>query len=718
MRLLFALLLVIPVTGFTLLAQNEPLSQELAEVTVDSGRLTNTNRSRNVIFEDTVYVPEASWIRLRFDEILLGRAPRNGDKTVIRITSLLDQASQTMNSRHVQEWGYTSAYFNGDAVRIELIADPSAEPSRVRISQVMRGIPNTAAERSICGNTDDRVLSFDDRIGRLVPVGCTGWLFNQQSHCLLTAGHCIGGSEVLEFNVPLSSSTGAINHPGPEDQYAIDPASIQGTNGGVSNDWAYMGAFANTETGLTPLEAQGASFTLADPPPSPVDQNIIITGYGSTSAPLAPLEWYLVQKTHEGPFNSILGNTLRYSVDTTGGNSGGPVIHSETGNAIGIHTHAGCDSGGNQGTNSAHADLQTALENPMGICAPPPPLSLSFGDDLPDLVDPDGGSSILVTVQGANGGTPQSGTGMFNYDIGNGLVSAPMIEVSPNQYRAEYPVVPCGSLIHYEFTAQADDGTVVTYPTSSPDQRYQALAAHGRDVTFYDNFESDMGWTVENSAGLTDGAWVRGLPMGGGLRGDPPYDADASGNAFLTNNLAGNTDVDGGSTTLISPIMDVTQGDAYITYWRWYDTSPSTTIDDTFVIDISSDGGNTWTNLETIGPTGPGTTGGWIFRSVQVSTVTEVTDQFRIRFIASDTGEGSVVEAGVDGVSMRRSAEGYLCIVPCFGEITGDSTVDESDFLALVAEWTQGELVIDLNEDGSLDLLDLLVIRDAFGECQ
>ncbi|MEE8460048.1 MAG: hypothetical protein V3S08_09240, partial [Phycisphaerales bacterium] len=158
-----------------------------------------------------------------------------------------------------------------------------------------------------------------------------------------------------------------IQHPGTEDQYAVDDLSLQSNSGGVGNDWGYFGCFPNPETGLTAGEAQGEVFELATPPPVS-GQQIRITGYGTDSS---PPEWNQIQQTHAGPYVSFSVTTLEYRTDTTGGTSGSPVIDDNTGLAIGIHTHGGCTSGGggaNRGTGINLLPLQNALASPQGVC--------------------------------------------------------------------------------------------------------------------------------------------------------------------------------------------------------------------------------------------------------------------------------------------------------------------------------------------------------------
>ena len=160
-----------------------------------------------------------------------------------------------------------------------------------------------------------------------------------------------------------------IVNPPPQDQYSIDQTSIQSNGGqGVGNDWGYFGCFANANTGLTPFQAQGARYTLTLPPAFNASHTIRITGYGVDSTPPQNTQ---VQQTHVGPWVTLSGTTVQYQTDTEGGNSGSPVLHEQSGNAIGIHTHGGCTSTGgqNSGTASSHSGLQGALALPTGICA-------------------------------------------------------------------------------------------------------------------------------------------------------------------------------------------------------------------------------------------------------------------------------------------------------------------------------------------------------------
>jgi hypothetical protein len=655
-------------------------------VCVDSGPVRNATGARGVIYTAVVRAPEAPWIRLRFDRAILGSSPVGGQPTVLRLTSLQDGAVQHLDRVRLDQWRNTSAYFNGDAVAVELIADPKATRSRVAISSVLAGPPVPGGIASICPPDDDRVLSTDDRAGRVLPGGCSGWLFSDEGSCMLTAGHCvIAGVEVIEFNVPLSDAGGAIQHPGPEDQYAVDVSSIQFAYGFDGNDWCYFGTFANTQTGLTALEAQNAFHVLADTPPPVAGQTIRVTGYGLDDS---PSEWSQVQQTHAGPYVEFSATDyfVRYQVDTRPGSSGSAVVDEQTGEAIAIHTSDGCEvvDGANLGTGVNNPGFQFALINPQGVCVPVTPLAFVFPSGLPDEIDP-AGQVVRVEILGQNGGTPQPDTGTLHYDLGAGFVTVPMQVVSPNVYDAVFPVIDCGALIDYFFSAETTTAEIVTEPLFAPQFHFSGLGAGAPPaVVFTDDFEADQGWTVVNSPGLSKGYWERDIPNTGGMRGEPPADADGSGNCFLTENKGGNHDVDNGSTTLTSPVMDASAGTPFISYWRWYSNSNGANpFADVLVVEVSDDGGQSWVGLETVGPDGLEVNGEWYQVEFAVSDYVAMTDQFQIRFIASDADPDSIIEAGVDGVKLIDIG----CIEGPASDLNGDGVVDVGDFLILLAQW-------------------------------
>ena len=282
----------------------------------------------------------------------------------------------------------------------------------------------------------------------------------------------------------------------------------------------------------------------------------------------------------------------------------------------------------------------------------------------PALVTPNQATPVAVNVTGLEA-NPVSGTGTVFYRINSmgTFISAPMTEGNPNEYVATLPAADCPDSIEYYFSVDVDSGGTVTDPANAPTTVFQTVAAQSTSTVVDLDFEVDPGWTVSGTAG--DGAWNRGIPVNCS-RGDPPQDFDASGQCWLTDNSAANScnsDVDNGVTTLTSDVMDLSGlGNPQVSYARWFSNNtgggPET---DTLVVDISSDGGGLWTNLETVGPTSGSpngeVAGGWFVRTFSVPA----TSQFRIRFTVEDVGTQSVVESGIDAFSVFH----FVCPVPC-----------------------------------------------------
>lgn len=390
-------------------APTEP-SWSLRSVSFDSGPRAAVGRdagAAEVVFSREMVAPGAAWVRLNFDVADLPGRIEGGRGAWMFITAS-DGAVQALNAEHMAQWGFTSAYFNGDRVRIDLVAYPGEGSARVAVSRVVAG-ESAAGERTICGTSDDRVLSSDPRVARLMPLTCTGWLIADANRTMLSAGHCnVVAGTVAQFNVPLSLADGTPVFPAPQHQYVVDPTSVQFQSAGLGSDWAYFGCFPNSNTGLTAFQAQGQAFTLASAAAPQANATIRMTGNGLVSSP-TPLTWNAVQKTGTGPYISLSGSAISHGCDSTGGNSGGPIILESTGAAIGIHTSGSCNSSGgaNFGTATQCAGLQAALASPRGVCG-------SGATGAP------GGPLFAIGDAANNFGTVRRDTGVFS------RLSAPM----------------------------------------------------------------------------------------------------------------------------------------------------------------------------------------------------------------------------------------------------------------------------------------------------
>ncbi|MFO1077024.1 MAG: hypothetical protein U1E73_04775 [Planctomycetota bacterium] len=357
-----------------LTAQIGPPSSHWEPVAVQSGIHANTSPVDGVVHREFVAMPPGTpWLRLYFSKIWLGK------DSYLRIASLRDGAEQTLTMEHVAQWQFSSAYFNGDTVLIELVAGAGTTKNYYEIDKVMVGDQGSGqGPDTICGTTDDRTPSSNPATGRIDPIGCTGWIIDWPQTGVdrlhLSAGHCYS-TGVIEFDVPASGGNCAIQHPAPSKQFAIDTANSVHVNGGTGNDYWVFRCFPNSTTNLTTYQTQGAAFQFASPMPA-TGASLRIYGYGvdGTNTNNATGNSCVcatgttgsrnqVQQTHSGPLAQISSTELDYVIDTCGGNSGSVVLENATGRAVAIHTNGGCDAGGgsNAGTAVSHPYLLVAI---------------------------------------------------------------------------------------------------------------------------------------------------------------------------------------------------------------------------------------------------------------------------------------------------------------------------------------------------------------------
>lgn len=296
-------------------------------------------------------------------------------------------------------------------------------------------------------------------------------------------------------------------------------------------------------------------------------------------------------------------------------------------------------------------------------------LAFDYPTGLPDLVTPNETTIIPVNVSSVTA-DPIPGTGVLHYRVGTtGSFSGQfMNQPTPNNYLAELPAVDCPETIQYYFSASALGMGIINDPDDAPATTYATVASSGTVTVISHDFETNPGWSVSGTA--VDGPWDRGVPVDCD-RGDPPADYDGSGQCWLTDNSSANacnSDVDNGATTLTSELMDLgALANPHVTYARWFSNNtgdgPET---DTLVVQISTNGGGTWTNLETVGPTSGSpngeVSGGWFVKTYPVPA----SSQFMIRFRVEDVDPQSIVEAGVDAYMVFD----YEC--PACPAATGD----------------------------------------------
>ncbi len=349
-------------------------------------------------------------------------------------------------------------------------------------------------------------------------------------------------------------------------------------------------------------------------------------------------------------------------------------------------------------------------------------LDFSFPAALPPTVTPAGATTVQVNIGEINA-TLAAGTATLYARVGTSgpFTATAMTGVGGDTYEGQLPAAACGQVIQYYFAAETTVGDTVTEPEDAPTTYYQAQALDVFPIASYD-METNAGWSVnlDGDDDANTGVWNRMDPQP--TAAQPGDDTTPGGtDCWVTDGNAGasvgSADIDGGKTTLFSPVLDLSAaGDPVISYNRWYsNTAGSAPNADVFLVEVTDDGSN-WVLAEQVGPSGPETSGGWIASGFRVLDHVSLTSQVRVRFVASDLGSGSIVEAAIDDFDVRD--EGCFGGDPCPGDLNGDLTVDLSDLATLLANFGSGSATPadgDIDGDGDVDLSDLATLLANFG---
>ncbi len=173
---------------------------------------------------------------------------------------------------------------------------------------------------------------------------------------------------------------------------------------------------------------------------------------------------------------------------------------------------------------------------------------------------------------------------------------------------------------------------------------------------WFDDFETDRGWTVGAPGDdASTGIWTRVDPNGtvyesSQVQPEDDHTTDPGVTCFVTGQgsdggSAGENDVDGGKTTLLSPVFDLAGAtQATVSYWRWYTNDLGNNPgEDWWTVEVTNDGLN-WHTLEYTQTS----QNEWVYQSFDLQMLIPLTGQVQLRFVAADEVNASLVEAGVD----------------------------------------------------------------------
>lgn len=270
----------------------------------------------------------------------------------------------------------------------------------------------------------------------------------------------------------------------------------------------------------------------------------------------------------------------------------------------------------------------------------------------PSLIAAGTTTAVQVDVQGTPAGTVD-----LSYRFNSGaFTTVAMTSLGGGIYEGTIPGPACGDAPEWYFSMIESTCGFAQSDTFSANVGAETIVA-----SF--DFETSAGFAVGSPQDdATTGIWVRGNPIGTAAQPEDDHtslgtDCWFTGQGSPGGSL-GENDIDGGQTTLTSPVIDLSSGDALIGYWRWYNNvSGAGPAADIFEVEVSN--GGAWTNVETVGPTGA--TGGWIYSEFTVSNFVTPNANVQVRFRASDEGDGSLVEAAIDDFRVFRVGCNVTC---------------------------------------------------------
>lgn len=227
---------------------------------------------------------------------------------------------------------------------------------------------------------------------------------------------------------------------------------------------------------------------------------------------------------------------------------------------------------------------------------------------------------------------------------------------SPDQFRGLIPGQLCGSVVDYYISAADVAGNRKVHPAGAP-ASFHSFHVLGAEIARHD-FEAATGWTVGDAGdNATSGVWERGNPSGTVYNGEqiqpeddvtPPPGVNCYATQLAAGANAGAYDVDGGKTTLKSPLFDLSAYSSAIaefSVWVYSGTLQQQQVEpEALRLYASPNGGSTWTLIYQLIDSG-----GWNLVSVDIGSFIALTDQVRFRFVIQDLPtSNALVEAAVD----------------------------------------------------------------------
>lgn len=241
-----------------------------------------------------------------------------------------------------------------------------------------------------------------------------------------------------------------------------------------------------------------------------------------------------------------------------------------------------------------------------------------------------------------------------------------MTNTGSNNYTTTIPGQPAGTIISYYIGLEDGNGILTNVQpaganAANPNIPYYIMVDFNK--IFTEDFDITAGSWQEGLAsdGATTGIWEQNLPEQTDISGtpvQPNFQVTPGGMVcYVTGGAAGAAaganDVDGGATTLTSPVFDLSSySNPTFEYYRWYSNDQGATPGtDFWQVSVSNDGVN-YIPVENTNVADHS----WRRFVFRVSDYITPSSTFTVRFVAEDAGAGSLIEALMDEFSLYDQA--------------------------------------------------------------
>ncbi len=265
---------------------------------------------------------------------------------------------------------------------------------------------------------------------------------------------------------------------------------------------------------------------------------------------------------------------------------------------------------------------------------------------------------VVATIEATTALDPDSL--LVRYSTGVVSGAAPLAPTGRSgEYEAFIPAMIGGTFVDYHIVAADVEGNRTVHPLGAPGAAHSFFVGEITPI-LADDFEAESGWTVGDAGDdALEGIWERAVTNGtwsanGAVQPDEDHTPDPGATCFVTGNAQPGAsqrenEVQGGKTTLLSPVFDLSgYSNVRVRYWRWYSNDTGFLDPDEWAVDVSGDGGESWTRIESTWKSDQS----WRFVEKNIEDFTPLTAEMRFRFIARDESFQTIVEAAVDDFSL------------------------------------------------------------------